>query len=73
MSQVQIIIRLDGHEYRTAPTDETDEINAETISDQIYSTASDVDRLRLTLVGGDWLVLPKDAVRRATFIVASLR
>ncbi len=62
----QIVIRVDGYEYKSVAGDEQ---TAEAVAEQFYSFASDVDRLKLSLEGGSWLVLPKESVRRATFLI----
>jgi hypothetical protein len=35
----------------------------------LYKYAAEIDRIKLELEDGRWLILPVEAVRRATFIV----
>lgn len=35
----------------------------------LYQHADDITRMKLPLANGTWLVLPREAVRRAVFIV----
>jgi hypothetical protein len=62
----QLIVLVDGKEYRTK---EDDSAEAAEVAEQFYQIADAIDRLKLPLDDGGFLVLPKETVRRATFIV----
>lgn len=61
---IQII--LEGNTYTSPDTDET---TADEFSEQIFERMADLDRFKLELDTGGYLVIGKDAVQRAQVIV----
>jgi chemotaxis receptor (MCP) glutamine deamidase CheD len=59
-------------EPKSGQATETDEVTAEKVAESLYGVGADIDRLKIQLVGGEWLVLFKQTVQRATIIVSVL-
>ena len=64
MAYVMVIV--DGREFVSKGDDSA---TIEQAVEALYSVADDVTRLKLPLADGRFVVLPRDAVRRATFLV----
>ena len=63
---MQITIKYEG-EYFTSP--HTDESTVEAFTETMYEIGAELDRFKMQLEDGGWIVLPSDAVKKCVFII----
>jgi hypothetical protein len=62
---MQAFVTIDGETYKSNQTDSS----ATVAADQMFGIVTEnVGGLKMELENGDWLVIGKDAVRRAIFV-----
>jgi len=60
-----VFVTLDGETYKSKATDEIGHVE---LTEKVFGMMADMDRFKLELENGDWLVIGKDAVQRAQFV-----
>ncbi len=63
---MKMIIHYDGNTYETPPTDEATAVDA---AEALYSDLERLNKLKLELKGGGFLLLGGDAVKRCAIMV----
>jgi len=60
-----VFVTIDGGTYKSKATDEIGHVD---LAEKVFGMMADMDRFKLELENGDWLVIGKDAVQRAQFV-----
>ena len=59
------------YEGKTFTSKDTDEIGAQEMVERLYDNLEDLNKLKVELTDGTWLLLPTEALKRSVIMVQS--